>query len=296
MKLSPRMSTAVRSALLAAWFHCALLNPLPVHGQTPAADDFNPGADGAMSSLAVQADGKILVGGSFITLGEQPRNCVGRLNADGTLDSGFNPGAGGGSYPPVSSLAVQADGKILVGGSFTTLSGQPRNNVGRLNNTAPATQTLSYDGAKLTWQRGGTSPEVGRTTFDYSTDGVFWQSLGEGTRLPGGWQLLTDVLPLDALIRAHGYTVGNSSGIVESVATNTVLPPARLRVESVSGPVIRLALTGAADAHYTVQTTTNPPPALPWEAVMDLWLTNGGAVFGWTNAGEASRFFRAVER
>ena len=65
-----------------------------------------------MYSLAVQADGKVLVGGHIDTLGGQSRNGIGRLNADGTLDRGFNPGAGG----EVNSLAVQADGKILVGG------------------------------------------------------------------------------------------------------------------------------------------------------------------------------------
>ncbi len=46
-----------------------------------------------MSSLAVQADGKILVGGYFTTLGGQTRNNIGRLNADGTVDTSFNPGA-----------------------------------------------------------------------------------------------------------------------------------------------------------------------------------------------------------
>ena len=96
---------------------------------------------------------------------------IGRLNADGTLDSGFNPGANG--YR-VYSLAVQADGKILVGGDFTTLGGQPRNYIGRLNNTEPATQSLSYDGSTITWLRGGTSPEVWRTTFDTPPMALTW--------------------------------------------------------------------------------------------------------------------------
>src|ERR1019366_4324797 len=94
---------------------------------------FNPGANDVVSSLAVQADGKILAGGQFTTLGGQTRNYLGRLNPDGTLDTAFNPGAGGGTYPYVSSLAGQADGKILVGGLFTTLGGQTRNCLGRLN-------------------------------------------------------------------------------------------------------------------------------------------------------------------
>jgi len=94
---------------------------------------FNPGAGGDYSGdpglgpLVVQVDGKILVGGDFTTLGGQPRNGVGRLNADGTLDLTFNPQTGGDypypNYAPVASLVVQADGKILVGGTFTARGG-----------------------------------------------------------------------------------------------------------------------------------------------------------------------------
>ena len=100
---------------------------------------FNPGANGSVCALAVQPDGKILVGGDFTTLGgggtgTTPRNRIGRLNADGSLDTSFNPGANGGVY----ALAVQPDGKILVGGDFTTLGGggtgtTTRNCIGRLN-------------------------------------------------------------------------------------------------------------------------------------------------------------------
>jgi len=95
---------------------------------------FNPGAGAAVSALAIQADGKILVGGAFSTLGGGTRRYIGRLNTDGTLDTSFDPGAGG----ALAALAVQADGKILVGGSFLTLGGggtgtTPRNYIGRLN-------------------------------------------------------------------------------------------------------------------------------------------------------------------
>ena len=100
---------------------------------------FNPGADSTVNALAVQADGKILVGGTFTTLGgggfgTTTRNKIGRLNPDGTLDSSFNPGAN----TAVNALAVQADGKILVSGTFTTLGGGgfgtiTRNRIGRLN-------------------------------------------------------------------------------------------------------------------------------------------------------------------
>ena len=55
---------------------------------------FNPVASDYVLSLAVQqADGKILVGGNFTTLAGQPRSRLGRLNADGSLDTTFTNGA-----------------------------------------------------------------------------------------------------------------------------------------------------------------------------------------------------------
>lgn len=101
-----------------------------------------------------------------LTLSPQP------VSAQSPLPDSFNPGANA----RVLSLAVQSGGKILVGGGFTTLGG-------RLNNTTPATQSLTFDGSTITWLRGGTSPEVWRTTFDISTDGLTWTNLGAGTRL-----------------------------------------------------------------------------------------------------------------
>ena len=87
-----------------------------------------------MLSLAVQPDGKILVGGYFTALGGQTRNGIAQFNPDGTLDSTFNPGASRtDSSGLVYSLVVQADGKILVGGWFTAVAGQPRQYLGRLN-------------------------------------------------------------------------------------------------------------------------------------------------------------------
>ena len=100
---------------------------------------FDPGANNPVQALAVQADGSILVAGAFTTLGgggtgATTRNFIGRLNTSGTLDTTFNPGANN----PVQALAVQADGRILIGGDFTTLggggTGTPiRNHIGRLN-------------------------------------------------------------------------------------------------------------------------------------------------------------------
>jgi uncharacterized delta-60 repeat protein len=160
---------------------------------------FNPEPTSCVSCLALQADGKILVGGGFTMLGGQIHNYLGRLNADGTVDDAFDPPYDG----PVSSLAIQADGEILEGGLFFGLD--------RLNSAEPATLSLDYDGTTITWLRGGTSPEVWRTSFDGSTNGADWSPLGEGSRVPGGWQLTSVSLPSGSIIRARGWVCGGGS-------------------------------------------------------------------------------------
>ncbi len=84
---------------------------------------FDPGANQIVNTIAVQPDGKIVVGGNFTGLGgvtgTTARNHIGRLNVDGTVDPSFNPGTNG----PVLAVAVQPDGKILAGGNFTSVGG-----------------------------------------------------------------------------------------------------------------------------------------------------------------------------
>jgi uncharacterized delta-60 repeat protein len=85
---------------------------------------FNTGTGfmGVVYSADVQPDGKILVGGSFISFnGTSTVNRIARLNADGTLDNTFTTGTGFNSA--VNSVDVQPDGKILVGGGFSSFNG-----------------------------------------------------------------------------------------------------------------------------------------------------------------------------
>jgi len=99
-------------------------------------DTFDPNVQGgAVGSLAVMPDRKIVLGGDFTTVGGQPRSCLARLNADGTLDTAFVANVFG--YPPVGvyALVPVADDKLLVGGSFTSVGGQSRSCVARLEAT-----------------------------------------------------------------------------------------------------------------------------------------------------------------
>ena len=84
-------------------------------------------------SLAAQPQdlGKIIIGGNFNSYESTLRNRIARLNPDGSIDPTFNPGAGANAL--VLSLVLQPDGKILVGGSFSTFDGALRSRIARLN-------------------------------------------------------------------------------------------------------------------------------------------------------------------
>ena len=98
----------------------------------------------------------------------------------------------------VYSIAVQADGKILVGGAFTSIGGQPRNRFARLTNDTAALQDLAVTQTTITWTRGGSSPQFTRVTFEYSTDNVNYTLLGNGTAAGSNWTLTGLSLPTGA--------------------------------------------------------------------------------------------------
>ena len=133
---------------------CLLLLPFPtvVLCQPCSLDlnfnpDLNPGA--AVYAVLLQPDGHILIGGSFSSIDEVPRANVARLNKNGTLDESFDPGTVA-DIGYVSALALQPDGKIVIGGSFSSSLGVVSGNLTRLNTngTQDATfkRTLGVDG------------------------------------------------------------------------------------------------------------------------------------------------------
>jgi uncharacterized delta-60 repeat protein len=90
-----------------------------------------PGFYNDVYTIALQPDGKILLGGRFTYFNAQIHNRILRLNSDGSLDTSFNIGSGFNNI--VSTIVLQSDGKILVGGSFSSYNGQTHNRILRLN-------------------------------------------------------------------------------------------------------------------------------------------------------------------
>ncbi|WP_445956732.1 T9SS type A sorting domain-containing protein [Yeosuana sp.] len=106
-------------------------------------DSFNTGLgfNDFVKTIAIQSDGKILVGGNFTEFnGQTQKYCV-RLNEDGSLDNTFGNEITFNNK--VTYLTLQADGKILVGGNFTTFNGQSQKGLIRLN--IDGTKDTSFD-------------------------------------------------------------------------------------------------------------------------------------------------------
>jgi len=91
---------------------------------------FRPSPRGSIQTLAIQPDGKILIGGSFSQVGNIPQNGLARLLPNGTLDSTFQAHPGSGSL--ITSIAILPDGKILIGGKFSKINNFPVASLARL--------------------------------------------------------------------------------------------------------------------------------------------------------------------
>jgi hypothetical protein len=65
-----------------------------------------------VNALAIQNDGKIIVGGNFTSFSGTAAYRIIRLNSDGTRDASFV--VGNGFNDRVNSISIQSDGKIIV--------------------------------------------------------------------------------------------------------------------------------------------------------------------------------------
>jgi len=81
--------------------------------------------------VAAQADGRIGLGGDFTAFDGRSLNRIARLNSDGTVDAGFNPGTG--ANDTVLALRIQPDSAVVVGGRFTVVDDLPRNHIARVH-------------------------------------------------------------------------------------------------------------------------------------------------------------------
>ena len=111
------------------------------NGSLDTSFDPGTGADGEITAAVLQPDGRIVVAGRFTSFNGFTHNRVCRLNANGSVDQTF--GLGNGINNAALALALQSDGRIIVGGQFSQVDLTQRFNLARLNTNGSV--DLSFD-------------------------------------------------------------------------------------------------------------------------------------------------------
>ena len=112
--------------------HCSVSPALAQSGGV----DRNLNFDNEVFTLRIQPDGKVLASGFFTKVGNANRRGIARLNADGSVDTTFNPAgtsSTNGLPHTCDTCAWQTDGRVILGGRFTTVNNVPRGKLARLN-------------------------------------------------------------------------------------------------------------------------------------------------------------------
>jgi uncharacterized delta-60 repeat protein len=269
--------------------------------------DTNNKASGQVESIVLQSDGKILLGGVFTTWGGFTVNYIVRLNSDGTRDTAFTTNTGTAANNNVNSIALQSDGKILVGGAFTVWNGVAVGSIVRLNsdgtrdtafttNTGTAAdsqvQTIALQsdgkilvgGAFLNWN-GVAARTIVRLNSDGTRETAFTTNTGTG----GSSSVFVIALQSDGKILVggqfatwNGTTVNyivrlNSNGTRDTAFTTNAGTAASLTVRAIAlqsdgkivlggdfttwngttvNRIVRLNSNGTRDTAFTTNTGT----------------------------------------
>ncbi|WP_193212491.1 Calx-beta domain-containing protein [Luteolibacter marinus] len=184
---------------------------------------------GTVEILALAPDGKVYVGGSFTSLsttgGTVTRNRIARLNSDLSLDTGFAaPGTGPNST--VKCILPLADGKVLIGGQFSTVD------------SAAGTAYVAMLNSNGSIDTGFTS--LASTTVNDiapAGDGTFWLSHANSY---GGQQRIVRVTATGAIAAGFSYTSNLSSDRVSPQPDGTVLSLASYAIQKIetSGAIV----------------------------------------------------------
>ncbi|MBS1984046.1 MAG: hypothetical protein JST16_07720 [Bdellovibrionales bacterium] len=94
--------------------------------------NISTGPNATVRSIVVESDGSILVAGDFQTFANATAGGIIRLDSTGATNADFLTTIGSGFDLSVASLALQSDGNILAGGSFTKFHDQTATRISRL--------------------------------------------------------------------------------------------------------------------------------------------------------------------
>lgn len=166
---------------------------------------FSASTDGLVKAAALQADGKIVIIGSFTRVGTAARSEIARLNANGTVDTSFSDGNSTALWSP-NAVVLQPDGKVVVASSNNS-----EQVIERLANSTASESLVVTPPGRITWMRGGSAPEVDQVVLELSVDGgLSWTPLGQASPIAGGWEKSGLALPDSGQVRAVGHTIAYS--------------------------------------------------------------------------------------
>ena len=164
----------------------------------------NVSLSGGVSCIALQADGSMILAGVTCRCRPDPV----RPGARERHGSRRTPTGARKSSAVSAESQFNPTGRFSLCGSISSVCGEPRSRLARLEAVGTAEHRLECDAQGVTWWRGGASPEISGTWFEISADGTNWTNLGAATRVPGGWRLNTALLALNAQVRARGFHSG----------------------------------------------------------------------------------------
>ena len=253
------------------------------------------GTAGTVSSVALQADEKILVGGTFSRFNGVGRTNLVRLNADGTLDSGFIAAGITNINQTVGSISLEPDGKILV----VTFN----NHLVRLNPNGSADNSfaspLTFVGA-LAIGRDGRIYAAGVTNNPRSDDYVrnVFRLNPDGSVDSRFIPVVTGRLysvalePDELSLLLAGDFLSVNGVLRTSLARVFTVPQPSLSFAGNGGGSYRFLLTGESARTYRIDTSTN---LVDWFTLGTALLTNSAQSFIDSNAANFKRrFYRAV--
>jgi uncharacterized delta-60 repeat protein len=225
---------------------------------------YGTGFNAEVNAVAIQSDGKVVVGGNFTSYNGTARNRIVRLNTDGSLDNTFAIGTG--FNASVWAITIQSDGKIVVGGEFVTYSGTGRAGQVRLNTNGSIDSTFANAFTNNTVYDIGVQPD-GKVVIVGSFTQVSGQTNNricrlntngtiDGTFVTGG---LNGFVGLVVLCQADGkVVVGGDFTTVSGVSSNRI---------------VRLLSGGTIDATFNVGTGFAQSGGNC--QILDIALTNG---------------------
>jgi uncharacterized delta-60 repeat protein len=212
------------------------------------------GAAGSQGNeaFALQTDGKILVGGSFSSYRGTTANRIVRINTDGSIDTTFVTGTGFNNV--TTAISLQTDGKIIVGGIFTSYNGTGANRIIRLNSDGSIDGTFVY----------GTGFNASVNTTKIQSDGKILVG-GTFTSYNGtGANRIVRLTTLGAVDGTFVYGTGFDNSVTDIAIQSDgkiVVTGAFLNYNGTgSVRLIRLTTLGAVDGTLVVGTGFNSVP------------------------------------